>query len=762
MLELERIQTQLKVVSRVISCELDRVKDALHYLACHSLELFKITPRDPAAIRDWLTSAGFGVGEDGFYLSLHDLKAFRGGSLSKEALSYSWPPDSKGDLDAGYRLFCHRSMGPMLMALRQRLPGTVWIYYQDIANTALQYPYIDQITAITPDFKWSDYHTYASVNPEVNPEREVRWSLPHIDYAGQGMIVAASIPVYVQDDFVGLWSIDLQVDSLVRPSVLAPTRSSQLNCVVQLDGMVISSSHGVLSRKMCKGEECQVPFKDLHEAFAHLDLQDIHAQGAGYETVKTDEDEYQIYWVNLECMDWICITVLSKDDLLDAVKEQFQQAFVNLGKGELGTSIGIEKLPLEMLEIGRAYNEMVVKLDQAREHLLQQKAELAREKANAEAANHAKTMFLANMSHELRTPLNGIMGMHYLLQTTPLDSDQEEYLGMAAESAARLTALVGDILDLSRIETGNISLTEEQFDLVESMVFVERLFRPSCQQKGIGFVMNIHEAIPHDLVGDSLRLQQIFNNLVGNAVKFTESGSVRIEAYPLPSDRPGMSRILFSVSDTGIGIDESRIEYLFEPFTQDDEGYRRSHQGAGLGLPIVRQLVHLMGGDISAASQPGVGTTFHFCISFKRHGEAEAGLPVASKEESRAGGSRAILLVEDDAVNSMAVSRFLYKAGYRVDVVENGAEALKALPSNDYELVLMDIQMPVMDGVEATRAIRAGEAGDRNVRIPIVAMTAYAMAGDEEIFLKAGVDGYLAKPVEVDRLMEMVSAVMRA
>jgi PAS domain S-box-containing protein len=381
-------------------------------------------------------------------------------------------------------------------------------------------------------------------------------------------------------------------------------------------------------------------------------------------------------------------------------------------------------------------------------------------KEAAEAASLAKSEFLANMSHEIRTPLNGIMGVLQLLETSAEDVGQRQFCGLALQAANRLNRLLSDILDLSRVEAGKLHIQAEPFRLRESIVQMLDLFVPTSVQSGVELRHHVDPDVPDAIVGDSIRLQQVLGNLIGNAFKFTTSGHVGVEVYPLPAKHPDKLRIFFSVSDTGCGISDKDLENLFTPFTQVSQGYTKSHQGAGLGLSICRQLVTLMGGNMAVESEVGVGTTFSFCVTVGKALEA-AVPPVPAKVGAHGAASGRVLLAEDDEVTQFAVRKLLEKAGYTVAVAWNGEEAVSLLGAEDFDAVLMDIQMPLMDGIKATRLIRSSAATEAKRNIPIIALTAYAMAGDRETFLAAGMDAYLGKPVQLADLVDVLARICR-
>jgi CheY-like chemotaxis protein/nitrogen-specific signal transduction histidine kinase len=382
-------------------------------------------------------------------------------------------------------------------------------------------------------------------------------------------------------------------------------------------------------------------------------------------------------------------------------------------------------------------------------------------KAQAEQANRSKSTFLANMSHEIRTPINGIMGMLQLLQSTPVNDEQKEYVSLALQSAKRLTRLLSDILDLARVEADKMEIALQEFDFRDAIQSMTQLLTPLANEKNLDLLTSLAPEIPEKVMGDPARLQQVLTNLVGNAIKFTNEGHVQVAVQLLATRPDGRLPVLFSISDTGVGISEEELEKLFTPFSQVSEGYARKHQGAGLGLSICKRLVELLDGHISIESEPSVGTTVHFVIPFtpaSTGGEDEGTADSTLKPSQE---TLSILVAEDDQVSSIAIALMLEKLGHNVTSVHDGEEALEALQSGTFDLVFMDVQMPVMDGVEATRRIREGAAGKANASIPIVALTAYAMAGDKERFFDEGMDGYVPKPVNQDKIREEIEKVIK-
>jgi PAS domain S-box-containing protein len=418
-----------------------------------------------------------------------------------------------------------------------------------------------------------------------------------------------------------------------------------------------------------------------------------------------------------------------------------------------GTIVDVEITADDILVDGR---ECRIVLSQDVTERTRVAAELAAARDEAVEASNAKSAFLANISHEVRTPMNGVLGMTQLLLDGPLDAEQRALAEHLASSGELMVSLINDILDISKIEAGQLQLELNDFSLRESIAKACAVANPQAIAKGLELVQEIDQALPALSRGDGRRLHQILLNLIVNAVKFTSEGTIVVRAAVGPQ-HGAASSVRIEVIDAGIGIEPSVIENMFEPFTQADASTTRKYGGTGLGLAISRELIELMGGTIGAASQPGRGSTFWIELVLHepatKHGEP----PSPGEQDGASAGPHwatppLVLVVEDSPVNQIVVVRTLERCGCRTEVANNGREALELLSRQRYDVVLMDCQMPEMDGYEATAALRARENG--GPRTTVVAMTAHAMRGDRERCLDAGMDDYLSKPIRRDWLID--------
>ncbi|AAW88095.1 two-component hybrid sensor histidine kinase [Aliivibrio fischeri ES114] len=407
-------------------------------------------------------------------------------------------------------------------------------------------------------------------------------------------------------------------------------------------------------------------------------------------------------------------------------------------------------------DVAQAFNNMSLKLEQNYQDLQQARNE-------AEAANKSKSRFLASMSHEIRTPMNAVLGLLAILKDTTLKPNQKELVNTATDSSELLLSIINDILDFSRMEANTFYLENHIFNIHKSLNSVLKTFHPQAQNKQLELSLFIADNVPTYVQGDAHRLRQILLNLVGNSLKFTDDGQVQILVNA--EEHEGRIQLHCSVQDSGIGIQQEQLEYLFDEFTMADNSFSRTHEGSGLGLAICQRLVHMMDGTITVNSQYGLGSEFSFNIQLDKATTKEINYLLSKEkieqqkdieqQKNCVFSDANILVVEDNHANQIVIKNTLNYAGYSIDIAQNGKEAITKAINTQYDLIFMDISMPEMDGMTATKKIRS--LSDTHQNMPIIALTAHALSGDKERFIEAGMTDYLSKPFNRSDLLECLA-----
>lgn len=700
--EIEALRWHLNRYRAVLAQQIDRLNNALEELQRTTLFLLNLNPDPEENIDAWLQAEDFAVDEDGFFQSRTLLDAFRKGVAPAYAISFSWGQDLRTDSRARRRLYSHRAIGPHLKHIHDRLGDVGWIYYQDAGNTALQYPYIDQRTAISSDFDWRTYHTYLSVCPENNPERQIQWTTPTVDYAGEGLILSVSIPVWRNDVFIGLWSIDLPIRYLYRDFALTKPFPDQIQFIVNQKGMLLLHDNLHAEVDQPKGQVFLHSLTELGGQWADFELDTILAKEGD---VLPMTDVAGTKWIfchtHVPGVEWTVFCGLPESSMEEVAVEGLRQAFQQIGDGNF--SYRVESPSKSYSNLVEEFNEMSLRLSQAEQHRATIENQL-----RAAQKMEAIGRLAGGVAHDYNNMINVIMGYAEMVLEELTEDDQiYKYIQQIYKAGRRSMDLTRQLLAFARCQTVAPKVLDINQAVSSMLNMLQRLIG-----EDIELVWNPCEQI-WPIKIDPSQIDQILANLCVNARDATSgAGKVVIETANIEVDEafcvlnPGLVPGKYAqmvVSDNGMGIDRKTIDKIFEPFFST----KAIGRGTGLGLATVYGIVRQNRGMINVRSEPGIGTSF--TVYLPRATDLSLETQFSNPVEIPCGHNETLLLVEDEISVLELAETMLKQLGYRVLAANSPAEAIHIAEQHPelIDLMISDVIMPELNGRDLANRIRA-------------------------------------------------------
>lgn len=700
--EIEALSWQLERYRAILSQQVDRLYNALEELQRTTLLCMSLDTASDNQIDAWLQHEGFAVDENGFFQSKPLLSAFRQGTAPKDAFSISWGKQLKNDLTIRRHIYSHRNIGSHLKHMHDRLGNIGWIYYQDAANTSLQYPFIDQCTAIPFDFDWTTYHTYISVCPLNNPKRQIHWTSPSIDYAGEGIILSVSIPVWYKKTFIGLWSIDLPVRYLYQDFSSAKPFPQQNQFIANKQGMLVLHDKLQAEIDQTHGSVFLHPLSDLGKQWQNLDLDELIAKEAG---VLPITDAAGTDWIYSHChvpgVDWILFSGLPKVAMEEAATQRLQQAFRHISDGDF--SHRIKAMPTNTLStLVDDFNNMTERLDVAEKH----RHKIERQLLQGQKME-AVGRLAGGVAHDYNNMLGVIMGYSEMaLEKIATDNSVYGYINKIVDAAKRSKELTRQLLAFARCQTIAPKVLNIN-DAVQSMLKM----LPPLIGEDITLTWYPGEQI-WPIKIDPSQIDQILANLCVNGRDAINGvGKIIIKTSNIEIDDKFCSLhqgfvpgefVQLTLSDDGAGMDASILDHLFEPFFST----KANGKGTGLGLSTVYGIVKQNNGFINVMSEMGHGTTFEIYLP-RISGQLVEALTKSTVQTSL-GNNETILVVEDEAAILNLTKRMLRQLGYRVIATDSSMEAIDIVEnhSEPIDLLISDVIMPELNGRDLANQLR--------------------------------------------------------